>query len=186
MGIFTKKVVNLQVSNICPMKSALKIFLAGLAVSVAAALWSCNNSGCNDNRSSVPIAQFYSSLTGKSVALDSLQIGGVNAPGDSLLLNVGTAATEVYLPLRANQPDATFFIDYKYKELAAHGVSDRVKISYETIPYFASEECGAMYRYRITSIVHTNQLLDSVAVVAADSVVTNLNIPSLTFYFRAQ
>ena len=161
----------------------MKLILLSAAI---VAVVGCNNSGCNDNRSSIPIAEFYSSSEKKAIALDSIEVGGINAPNDSLLLSSGTTASQVYLPLRANQPDIAFYIAYRYKALAAYNLSDEITISYTTIPYFASEECGAMYRYRITAIDHTSALLDSVAVVAPDSIITNLNVASLRLYFRTE
>ena len=145
---------------------------------------SCSSSGCSDNRSSIPLAGFYSYGSHKAITLDSLEIFGIGAPGDSMLLTSGKSATQVYLPLRANRDDVTFEIKYTEKVLAQYGVFDRISIGYTTIPYFASEECGAMYRYRITSIDHTRNILDSVAVTAPDSVITNVDIESMQLYFR--
>lgn len=142
----------------------------------------CNTSGCTDNRSSIPLAGFYSATTGTSISLDSLDVMGAGAPTDSLMLAAGTRATEVYLPLRSDSPSVTYDFTYKYKNL--EGITDRLTISYESYPYFASEECGAMYRYRITRIEHTDFLLDSVALTVPDSVITNVNIQSMKLFFR--
>lgn len=154
------------------------------AVIAAAALPSCSSSGCSDNRSSLPLAGFYSYATHESISLDSLRVFGVGAPGDSLLMDSGQRASEVYLPLRPDREDVTFEIQYTETALAERGISDLITISYTSFPYFASEECGAMYRYRITSVAHTAMILDSVAVTAPDSVITNIDVESMQLFFR--
>ncbi len=68
------------------------------------------------------------------------------------------------------------------KSLAQYGVEDRITFYYEAHPWFASEECGAMYHYRITRVSHTTQLLDSVGV--ADSLITNIERETIGLYFR--
>ena len=49
------------------------------------------------------------------------------------------------------------------------------------MPYFASEDCGAMYRYNITGVSHTSWLLDSVAVI--DSAITNTDFQRIQLYY---
>lgn len=149
-------------------------------VAIIAGLSSCNTAGCLDNRSSLPLADFYSSTTHKAISTDSIEIGGIGAPGDSLLVSVGDRASQVYLPLRSDASMTAFYFAYKWKGMTpAH--NDTLKIYYTSYPYFASEECGAMYRYRITGIEHTSILLDSVAVL--DSLVTNLEVAMMRLYF---
>lgn len=41
-----------------------------------------------------------------------------------------------------------------------------------------------MMRYRITSVTYTRHLLDSVAVIPSDSVITNADIENLRLYFK--
>ena len=43
-------------------------------------LGGCNTTGCMDNRSSIPLAGFYSLESGTQIEIDSVNIGGVNAP----------------------------------------------------------------------------------------------------------
>lgn len=163
----------------------VRCIVAALAViAMLGSVSSCNTTGCTDNRSSLPLAGFYSAGTGAAIALDSLDIGGIGAPGDSLLLAAGEKASEVYLPFRSEHESAAFCIAYRYKSLDDPALNDTVTFRYDAFPYFASEECGAMMRYHITSIVYTRHLLDSVAVVAADSVITNAPVENLHLYFK--
>lgn len=163
-------------------KSILAANIALLALLATIVMPGCNTSGCTDNRSSVPLAGFYSASTGTTITLDSLNIMGVGAPGDSMMLKAGTRASSVYLPLRSDTKSVTYDIEYAYK--AFGGLTDQLTISYESYPYFASEECGAMFRYRITDIQHTDFLLDSVAVTVPDSMITNVNAENMRLYFR--
>lgn len=157
-------------------------------ISALAAAWlatvlatSCNTTGCTENRSSVPLADFCNSADGKSVTLDSLQIYGVGAPGDSLILAPGTAASQVYLPLRPDFASTSFCIAYKYKDLDDAAHNDTVTIDYTAHPWFADSECGAMYRYTITGCRNTGHIIDSVAV--SDPNVTNIGLTNLKLYF---
>lgn len=149
---------------------------------LAAALAGCNSTGCTDNQNSVPYAGFYSMSTKEKVVIDSLAIFGEGASNDSLLVDPDEKVSDVYLPFRAGESSTTFVIRYMQKHLAAAGVQDRVTFYYESTPYFASEECGAMYHYRITRVAHTFQILDSVGV--SDSLVTNVERMTIGLYFR--
>ncbi|MDE6809920.1 MAG: hypothetical protein K2J42_07535 [Muribaculaceae bacterium] len=161
------------------MRRLLDIIALILTVCVIT-LSGCNTSGCLDNRSSLPLADFYSSTTDKPISTDSIDIYGVGARGDSLLVSVGQKASQVYLPLRSDMLSTSFCIAYKWEGMTpAH--NDTLTIHYTSYPYFASEECGAMYRYIITGIDHTSVLLDSVAVL--DSLVTNIEIANMRLYF---
>lgn len=151
------------------------------ALLFAIMLHGCNTTGCMDNRSSLPIAGFYSYENGAAISIDSISVGGIGAPNDSLLLAPGTQAQQVYLPFSSETDKVQFEIGYAWK-YAPPG--DILTFEYETIPYFVSEECGAMYRYRITRFDYTTNLLDSVAV--ADSLITNVERVNIKLYYRTE
>ena len=67
---------------------------------------------------------------------------------------------------------------------AVPAVGDTLSFKYERIPYFASEDCGAMYRYRVVEMTYTRNMIDSVAMV--DSMITNVNRRTIEIYFRTQ
>ena len=71
---------------------------------------------------------------------------------------------------------------FRYDQEGHEGLDDIVTFDYESQPFFASEECGAMYNYRITRCTTTYNLIDSV--VVADSLITNTDRLRLTIYFR--
>lgn len=120
--------------------------------------------------------------TGQAVIIDSLAISGEGAPNDSLLVGPSERVSETYLPFRSTSSATTFVIKYMQKAFAQYGIEDRITFYYETQPWFASEECGAMYHYRITRVAHTSQLIDSVGV--SDSLVTNIERETIGIYFR--
>ena len=163
--------------------TAITIFAAILAAMMLSA--GCNNEGCTDNQSSIPLAGFYSSANGNPIKVDSIQIGGVGAPADSMLVSSSRGVSEVYLPLRATHTSSSFYIRYTQQELVElTSLYDTISFDYEAIPYFASEDCGAMYRYRVQKCQATAHLIDSVVLV--DSLITNANRESLRIYFRTQ
>lgn len=152
-----------------------------IAVTAVTLLTGCNTSGCTDNHSAIPLAEFYGSDM-KAVTLDSVQIHGVGAPGDSVLLAAGTRAAEVYLPMRSTAANTTWCVSYKWKRLDMPALNDTISFDYQSIPYLASDDCGAMYRYRLTRVDYTRHIIDSIGVV--DSLITNVDIASLHIYFR--
>lgn len=167
-------------------RALLPLFVpALLMVAIVATLpllTGCNTVGCTDNRSAIPLAGFYDS-EGKEIYIDSITIGGIGAPGDSLLLDCQRAGA-VYLPLRQTKESASFFVAYRQQALDYPELVDTITFNYRSIPYFASEECGALLEYRITRVSHTCHLIDSVAVVPADSLIINVPVENIRLYFR--
>jgi len=116
--------------------------------------------------------------------LDSIDLGGVGAPGDSLLVRSGESVTSLYLPFRSDAGSTSFFIHYDYKEQGLDNpeFDDVITFHYTSEPYFASEECGAYYIYHIRKLEYTTHLIDSV--VIADSVITNVDLERILIYIR--
>lgn len=160
----------------------LTVIAALAVVAAAATLPACNTTGCTDNHSSIPVADFYSSTTGGQVTIDSLQIHGIGAPGDSVLLHVGQKVNQVNLPMRSSQNSTAWCFSYKQAALDHPGLNDTITFDYDSEPWFASEQCGAMYRYHITRCTYTTHLIDSVAI--ADSLITNSQQSQIRIYFR--
>ena len=146
-------------------------------------LTSCSNDGCYENQSSIPLAGFYDSQSKQAIALNSLEVYGIGAIGDSLLTRNGENSKQTYLPFRSIQDNTAFCFHYtEFGENTAY--NDTIWFEYESSPYFASEECGAMYRYKITSVQHTNTIIDSV--VIADPEITNVDVERIKIYFKSE
>ena len=145
-------------------------------------LGGCNSEGCLNNQSALPLAAFYSSSTGQQVGIRGMQIRGVGAPGDSLLLSGATAPNTVYLPMRSdrNSTEWEFILPLGDDDY----VSDFITFDYTSEPHFASEECGAMYFYHIDRVEWTTQFVDSV--VVTDSLITNYDMTRIKIYFHDQ
>lgn len=151
-----------------------------ICASMALLLWGCNSGSCYDNGNSIPLAEYRSSQTGKSVVLSGIQISGIGAPGDSVLQSYEKSTSQVYLPMRSTAQSVAWLLKYKDFD----DVADTVSFTYTSEPYFASEECGAMYRYNITQVRATANVLDSVVVL--DSLITNVDIVRIALYFNTE
>lgn len=90
--------------------------------------------------------------------------------------------TQVYLPLRSSKDRTEFYISYKQKALDDPALNDTLRFVYESIPYFASEDCGAMFHYRISRLTYTRHVIDSVGLL--DSTITNIERETVRIYFR--
>lgn len=163
------------------MGKFLSIF-AVAAIALPVTFTGCNTAGCTDLRSATPLAEFYSATTGAAIQLDSLQITGIGAPNDSALLAAGKVASQVYLPFRATRTETSWCFSYKWANTDFAQLNDTVTFRYDAQPWFASYDCGAMYRYKITGVTYTKHLIDSIAVL--DSLVTNVEDTQLRIYFR--
>lgn len=153
-----------------------------LSLSVAA-FCGCNNSECFDNKNSLPLAGFYSSgEIPRPISIDSISILGVGAPGDSILQDSVRSLSQVYLPFRIDQEWTTYEIRYLQGEAGQYRLSDFITFYYQIIPEFVSSACGAVYYYRMDSIVTTHTFIDSVTCPVGE--ITNANIENLRIYFR--
>lgn len=146
-------------------------------------IWGCNSTGCLENRSSIPKAGFYDSAD-RQISLDSVSITGVGVEGGEPINTVGTAISAISLPMRSTKDNTTWVFGYKWKYLAGGTLTDTLSFDYESTPYFASEECGVIYRYRITELRYTTNLIDSIVMV--DSLITNVDTEQVKIYFRTQ
>lgn len=143
----------------------------------------CNTTGCLENRNSVPLAGFYASGTGDKIQVLNVQINGLG--NDTVaILEPTQRVSQVYLPMRSTQPSTTWVISYKDEALDGPEYNDTLSFHYDSEPYFASEECGVIYKYRIRQLDVTDHLIDSV--VLADSVITNVDIEQIRIYFRVK
>ena len=157
------------------MKRIFHIVLATVAVCIA--LTACSDNTCNDNGSSLPLAQCY--VGNAQQTISGLTVKGINVPGDSLLVS-SASLKEIYLPLRASVSSTSYQISRSRAESAT--VNDTVTINYQAIEFFHSIECGAMYNFDIQDVSCTKHGIDSVVVLS--TLVTNSRIPALRIYFK--
>lgn len=161
----------------------LAAMIVPLAATVCLIGGGCASEGCLENQSALPLAEFYSYETEAKFSIDSLEIKGLDSPGDTVLVGAGQKnVSKVYLPMRPTKQTVTWQLIYRAKALEELGLMDEITIDYSSEPYFASEACGAFYNYRIISLRHTSVLLDSIHIT--DSLITNIDRVSFKLYFR--
>lgn len=153
-----------------------------IAIGLSALTYSCNSSGCIENQSSIPLAGFYANTTLQKIAVDSISIGGVGAPNDSMIIENGQGVSQVYLPFRSSKTTTGFFIRYEQETFRNDAFNDTITFEYKSIPYFVSEECGAMYYYSISGFKYTRHLIDSISII--DTLITNTDIERIKIFFR--
>ncbi len=145
----------------------------------------CTGEGCIDNRSSVPLAKFYSYDEQETpLSIDSISIYGVGQATDSLLLDMGMKVSQVYLPLRFTRDTTQYVIRYEQRALSAPQYNDTLTFIYRPYPYFESIDCGAMYNYSIDTCQYTRNVLDSVAVTHPE--ITNKPDESVRIFYTIQ
>lgn len=154
-----------------------------LTATLSLLAWGCNTNGCLENRSSIPKAGFYDSED-KKISLDSISITGIGADIEEPINKLGSSISSISLPMRSTKENTTWELAYRWKYLAGGTMADTISLDYESTPYFASEECGVIYRYHITQMRHTTHLVDSVILV--DSMITNIDTEQIKIYFRTQ
>lgn len=142
-------------------------------------LTACNDGSCYDNGNSLPLMRFYMKGSNTNVTVSGVSLRGVGAPGDSVYVS-NQAISEAYLPLRATKTSTQWVISVNTNVNVV--VSDTLTIDYTSSPYFASAECGAMYKFNINGVAATHNIIDSIALV--QPVVTNVNVESLRVYFK--
>lgn len=153
-----------------------------IGIGLAIGAWSCGSNGCLENGSTLPLAGLYSSTTGSAISVDSLKVMGIGAPLDSLLVIPGRGVSSIYMPFRADQESVSWVFSIQTIALNHPQLFDTITFGYETIPYFASADCGAMYIYRVKRISHTTHLIDSV--IVTDSLFTNVDREQIKIYYR--
>lgn len=160
-----------------------RILLPAAAIVAMSTLHGCSTDGCLENRNSVPLAGFYDG-SGKNIMLDSLRIISNGISNDSLALSEeGTHVSQVYLPMRVSETSTSWKFEYKWKYLGEDSPIDIITFDYDAEPYFASDECGVIYRYHIRRVDYTTNLIDSIVLVR-DSVISNIDTEQIKIYFR--
>lgn len=155
------------------------------AFSLLSGIISCNDSGCMDNRSSIPLAQFYNEeKKSEQLQLDSVTIFGIGQKNDSLLLDSANSVTRINLPFRNSNDTTRFVIRYNIKANVNHQYDDTLTFIYRSYPYFASIECGSMFNYIIDKYEYTTHTLVSMEVVAPE--INNQNNENIRLYYYAK
>lgn len=154
--------------------------LAATTAIVVSLLAGCSDPGCLDNKSSLPLAGFYDYATLQPLTAHNISVGAVGAPEDSLLIDNGSAMS-TYLPFNIGENSTVFFIRYLGEGLDDPAMFDTLTFVYERLPYYASEDCGVMYKYDVKEFTSTYHRIDSVSLVRP--MIDNLESQSIHLFF---
>lgn len=172
-----------------------KTFFLSAAASITATaliVSGCSSDECLGNKNSLPLAGFYRSATDdngmplqkpQSITIDSLQIAGLGAPGDSILESGASPIGKSYLPFRIDSDTTVYVFRYIAKQFAEYNLADTIRFVYSREPCFVSEACGVSYQFDIKEIRTTHVFIDSV--VCPMMSIDNANIENLRIYFHA-
>ena len=150
---------------------------------VICAFVSCNDTGCMENRSSIPYVTIYSDSTvPQPIYIDSLTVYGIGQVGDSMLLDTAMRVSSMFLPLRDNRDTTRFVIRYDQERINPRYKTDTLTLVYRSYVYFASAECGAMFNYIIDSLGYTTYQLQSAKLVRNE--ITNLSMENIQLFYH--
>lgn len=156
------------------------LYLSLSALASALFFVACSDTDCSDNRNTLPLAGFLTSSSAPApLPLSDLAIAPVGGPADTVL-SVNNAS-EAYLPFDFESSSTSYVFRY-------HGVEpayfDTITFHYRPDPWFASVECGVIYKYHMNRIQHTTHAIDSVSCPAG--VIDNTPGQNIFIYFRPQ
>lgn len=155
---------------------SLTALLSSLVLSLV--LVSCSDT-CGENMNTIPLAGFYSAGDSQTLLrMDSLEVRGLNAPGDSVLSYPWESKSELMLPFKIDADTTTYIFSQHINGISRQST---VMFIYSRTPRFDSYECGVSYLFDIKDIMCTGSLVDSV--VCPKGFIDNANIQNLRIYF---
>lgn len=141
----------------------------------------CNSTGCIDNQSALPLAGFYDYATLSTKVIYNVSIGAIGAPNDSLLLDSSSSAQTLYMPFNLESDETAFVVRYHISGLDNPAMYDTLRFTYNRVPFFASDDCGVMYKYDVTDLTTTHHHIDSVAMPY--TAITQVDVESIQIFF---
>lgn len=153
---------------------------------------SCQIGVCTDNKTSIPCAEFFNEQN-KEISLTKVSIRGEGAVDDAELYTSDQSLSTIYLPLKATAKESTFIFHYAGNDsidketgekIIDTRFDDKVSLYYSATPYFAGEECGAMYNYYLNDIRHTSNLIESIEIT--NPFVTNNGAVGIKIFMRTE
>lgn len=157
------------------------IYAIGLVLALLF-LGACNDAGCLDNRTSVPLIRFYNkNKPTEQLSIDSISVRGIGQVRDSFLLDSVSKISQLKLPLRDGVDSTQYIIRYNWRTNINHRLDDTLTFYYQSYPYFASLDCGCMFNYTLDSIKFTYHFFDSIAVVKP--LIDNQNAENIQLFY---
>ena len=153
-----------------------------LIVAFIAVLVAGCNSGCFENRTSIPKAAFYASnAPDRAISVDSISVYGIGQKSGAMIVDCGMRVTSLSLPFRNDADTTQYVVQYDMKALVQRNVYDTLTFVYTRYPHFISADCGVTFNYRIDHFQYTTHMLDSAALMVDE--VTNVDQETLRLYY---
>ncbi len=157
--------------------------MLGSLCALLALTWGCATDECLQNKNALPLAGFYDTAQpDRKISVDSLEVYGVNAPGDSVLFPGTQVISQLYLPFRLDSDTTRYVFRYLQKSLQALDIRDTVTFVYSREPRFVSSACGVSYVFGIEEIKSTGVIIDSVRCPMHE--INSMDTENLHIYFR--
>ncbi len=125
----------------------------------------------------------YSGSSGedRDTSLNGFYLWGLNHPRDSILLD-SVRVNKMYMPADLNRESTEFVIREEKLVLGVvKGINDTLRFVYKKNLEYISGDCGFTYNLELDTVIHTNNLIDSV-VISYSSVIYNENIENVKIY----
>ena len=147
--------------------------------------WIGCDSGCFENRTSIPKAAFYAyNMPDNAITVDSITVYGIGQQSGAMLIDCGKKVSQFSIPFRNDADTTQYVIRYDMKALARYNICDTLTISYTRYPHFISADCGVTFNYTIKDLSYTTHMLDSAALMVDE--VTNVDEETMRLYYAVQ
>jgi len=165
----------------------MKLRLIGqlLVVIVIVVASSCDNSSlCQSGQNAIESGLYSASgEEGRDTTLNSFYLWGLNHPSDSMLLD-SVRASKLYMPTDLNRDSTEFVIrEETLVQGTVKGINDTLLFIYKKNLEYISGDCGFTYNLELDTVIHTNNLIDSVQIVYS-SVVYSENIENVKIFIE--
>lgn len=130
--------------------------LAAVMIALATGFFSCTPESCFEETIAKIKAPFYLSSTQKIKAPDNLTVSGLNTDAGPVYEN-SKSVTRAELPLNPQAAMSSFAV-------IINGISDTLMLQYSSFPHLVSKECGYTFYFKLESVAHTNNNIDSVLI----------------------
>ena len=140
------------------------------------------DSGCFENRTSIPKATLYAyNIPDRAISIDSISVYGVGQQSGAMIVNCGKRISTFSLPFRNDADTTQYVIRYDKSALAQYGVCDTLTFIYTRYPHFITADCGVTFNYQIDDFRYTTYMLDSASLMVDE--VTNIDEETLRLYY---
>jgi len=154
------------------MKRPVKAIILVMTACMSLGLFSCLDISCTDETTAFVRANFYEYSSKNAVIPDSITLYG-NEMSIKVYDNEKVQPPAL-IPLK-DSTSLTMFI------IMINNVTDTLKFHYWSYSHLISKECGYSVFHTVDTVLHTGNIIDSVATVNKD--ITTLNVENIRIYY---